>query len=243
MNIEWNALRAFNGDIKNGFEELVCQLARAEPRSNKSKFIRVAAPDGGVEAYCVFSDNSEYGWQAKFFHFMEDSQWKQLDESFKTAFAKHPNLVKYYICVPLDRQDPRITIQKGKRAGQKVNHFMDKWNTKTAEWQAFAQSQNRTIEFEFWGNSEIFERLTKKGNEGKLHYWFGKEEFSDEWFSQKLHENISNLDKRYTPELNFDLPIARIFDGLSRDVYFNKQFTYFFDELLKKYLCTRQKIF
>jgi hypothetical protein len=49
MNIEWNTLREFNGDVKNGFEELVCQLARAEQISNKSKFIRVAAPDGGVD--------------------------------------------------------------------------------------------------------------------------------------------------------------------------------------------------
>ncbi|MFX7874626.1 hypothetical protein ABTK18_19625, partial [Acinetobacter baumannii] len=84
-------------------------------------FIRVAAPDGGVEAYCVLCDNSEYGWQAKFFQSMGDSQWTQLDESFKTAFAKHPSLVKYYICVPLDRPDPRITITQGKRKGQQVN--------------------------------------------------------------------------------------------------------------------------
>jgi hypothetical protein len=235
MNIEWNKLRAFNGDIKNGFEELVCQLARAEQIPNKSKFIRVAAPDGGVEAYCVLSDNSEYGWQAKFFTTMGDSQWTQLDESFKTAFAKHPNLIKYYICVPLDRPDPRITITKGKRRGQQVNHFMDKWNAKVAEWEAFAKSNNRTIEFEFWGNSEIFERLSKKENEGKLYYWFGKEEFSDDWFKQKLDENIKNLDKRYTPELNFELPIAKIFDGISRDKYFNEQFNSYLDDLLKQY--------
>ncbi len=235
MNIEWNKLRAFNGDIKNGFEELVCQLARAEQIPNKSKFIRVAAPDGGVEAYCVLSDNIEYGWQAKFFSSMGNSQWTQLDESFKTAFAKHPNLVKYYICVPLDRQDPRITISKGKRKGQQVNHFMDKWNSKVAEWKAFSKSNNRTIEFEFWGNSEIFERLSKKENEGKLYYWFGKEEFSDEWFKQKLDENIKNLDKRYTPELNFELPIAKIFDGISRDKYFNEQFNSYLDDLLKHY--------
>lgn len=235
MNIEWNNLRAFNGDIKNGFEELVCQLARAEQISNKSKFIRVAAPDGGVEAYCVLSDNLEYGWQAKFFTSMGDAQWTQLDESFKTAFAKHPNLVKYYICVPLDRQDPRITITKGKRKGQQVNHFMDKWNAKVAEWEVFAKSNRRTIEFEFWGNSEIFERLSKKENEGKLYYWFGKEEFSDEWFKQKLDENIKNLDKRYTPKLNFDLPIAKIFDGISRDRYFNEQFNSYYDDLLKNY--------
>ena len=97
MNIEWNTLRPFNGDIKNGFDELVCQLARAEQIPNKREFIRVAAPDGGVEAYCILSDSSEYGWQAKFFSSMGDSQWTQLDESFKTAFAKHPNLTKYYI--------------------------------------------------------------------------------------------------------------------------------------------------
>ena len=231
MNIEWNTLRAFNGDVKHGFEELICQLARAEQIPNKSKFIRVAAPDGGVEAYCILSDNSEYGWQAKFFASMGDSQWKQLDKSFKTAFEKHPNLVKYYICVPLDRADPRITIPTGKQK----SYFMDKWNAKVAEWEAFAKSNNRTIEFEFWGNSEIFERLSKKENEGKFYYWFGKEEFSDEWFKQKIDENIKNLDKRYTPELNFDLPIAKIFDGISRDKYFNEQFNSYLDDLLKHY--------
>lgn len=235
MNIEWNALRAFNGDVKNGFEELVCQLARAEQIPNKSKFIRVAAPDGGVEAYCVLSDNSEYGWQAKFFHSMGDSQWTKLDESFKTAFVKHPNLVKYFICVPLDRQDPRITISKGKRKGKKVSHFMDKWIAKVAEWEAFANSHNRKVEFEFWGNSEIFERLSKKENEGKLYYWFGKEEFSDEWFKQKLDENIRNLGNRYTPKLNFELGIAKIFDGISRDKNFRRQFNFYLDDLLRNY--------
>lgn len=235
MNIEWNTLRAFNGDIKNGFEELVCQLARAEHIPNKSKFIRVAAPDGGVEAYCILKNGDEYGWQAKFFSFMDKSQWEQLDKSFKTAFTKHPNLVKYYICVPLDRADPRITITKGKRKGQQVNHFMDKWNARVAKWEAFAKSYNRTIEFEFWGNSEIFERLSKKENEGKLYYWFGKGEFSDEWFKQKLDANIKNLDKRYTPELNFELPITKIFDGISRDKYFKEQFDSYLDDLLQHY--------
>ncbi|HET8964432.1 MAG TPA: hypothetical protein VFM99_11060, partial [Chitinophagales bacterium] len=70
---------------------------------------------------------------------------------------------------------------------------------------------------------------------GKLYYWFGKEEFSDEWFKQKLDENIKNLDKRYTPELNFDLPIAKIFDGISRDIYLNEQFNSYLDDLVKHY--------
>lgn len=226
MNTDWLKLRAFNGDIKNGFEELVCQLARAEQIADRTKFIRVAVPDGGVEAYCLLSNNDEYGWQTKFFTSMEDSQWRQLDKSYKTAFVKHPNLKKYFICTPLDRQDPRINKQKW---------FMDKWNDKVNEWTSFAKSQGREIEFEYWGNSELLDRLSKPENEGKLYFWFGQEEFSDQWFSQKLEESFRNLDRRYTPELNFDLPIAKIFEGLSRDKYFKEQYLSHLDNLLKNY--------
>ena len=60
MNIEWNKLRAFNGDVKHGFEELVCQLAGAAQIGDKTKFIRVAAPDGGVEAYYLLSKYKTY---------------------------------------------------------------------------------------------------------------------------------------------------------------------------------------
>ncbi|MBP6238444.1 MAG: ATP-binding protein [Saprospiraceae bacterium] len=231
MNIDWIKLRPFNGDIKNGFEELVCQLARAESIKDKQQFIRVAAPDGGVEAYCILKNGDEYGWQAKFFSSMEDSQWTQIDKSFKTAFAKHPNLKKYFICTPLDRQDPRIVTKKG----TVVKHFMDVWKEKVAYWEAFATASGRKIEFEYWGNSELFDRLNKPENEGKLYYWFGQEEFSDNWFKQKLEESILNLGKRYTPEINFDLPIAKVFEGLSRDKYFKKQFLSHLDDLLKKY--------
>jgi len=235
MNIEWNKLRAFNGDVKNGFEELVCQLARTENIYNKSKFYRIAAPDGGVESYCILADNTEYGWQAKFFSTMGNAQWIQLEKSFKTAFEKHPNLVKYFICIPLDREDPRITIAKGKQKGKRVNHFMDKWNAKVKEWKEFAKLNGREIEFEYWGNSEIFERLGKRENEGKLYYWFEQEEFSDKWFSDRLQENIKNLDKRYTPAINFDLPVAKVFEGISRDKYFKDQFNLYYGELLKKF--------
>jgi len=226
MNIEWLKLRPFNGDIKNGFEELVCQLARAEDFPAKQKFVRLAAPDGGVEGYCVLDDHSEYAWQAKFFTSMGEAQWKQLDKSFKTAVEKHPALKRYFICTPLDRQDPRIRRQQW---------FMDRWNKKVAEWTSFASSLGKEIVIEYWGNSEIFERLARPANAGKLYYWFGREEFSDEWFDARLDESIRNLDKRYTPELNFDLPVAKVFEGLSRDKYFQIQFSDCLDSLLRAY--------
>lgn len=235
MNLEWNKLRPFNGDVKYGFEELICQLARAEQIENKTKFLRVAAPDGGVESYCILTDNSEYGWQAKFFSKMENSQWNQIDKSFKSAFEKHPNLVKYYICIPLDRADPRITISKGERKGKRVEHFMDKWNKKVVEWQEYVKLKGREIEFEYWGHSEIFDRLSKEENKGKLYYWFEIEEFSDDWFKKRLAENIRNLDKRYTPKLNFDLPIGRVFDGIARDNNFTTQFNSYLHEIIRTF--------
>lgn len=226
MNTEWLKLRTFNGDRKTGFEELVCQLARVEPVENKVKFLRVAAPDGGVESYCQLSDNTEYGWQAKYFTSMGDAQWTQLDKSFKTAIDKHPNLVKYFICIPLDRQDPRITDEEW---------FMDKWMKKTEDWKSIALTKSRKVEFEYWGSSELFDRLSKPENEGKHYFWFGEEEFSDDWFKQKLEESILNLGKRYTPEINFDLPIAKVFEGISRDNFFQEQFTSHLDDLLRTF--------
>lgn len=88
MNLDWLNIRPLNGDIKGGFEELVCQLARVENIPNKKQFIRVAAPDGGVESYCILINGDEYGWQAKFFSSMDDSQWTQLDKSFKNCIRK-----------------------------------------------------------------------------------------------------------------------------------------------------------
>jgi hypothetical protein len=35
--------------------------------------------------------------------------------------------------------------------------------------------------------------------------------------------------------VNFELPIAKIFDGISRDKYFNEQFNSYLDDLLKHY--------
>lgn len=225
MNTEWLNLRPFNGDIKNGFEELVCQLARAEEIQNRKKFIRVAAPDGGVESYCVLDNGDEYGWQAKYFTSIGDKQFAQLDESFKKALEKHPKLTRYYICTPLDRPDPRLEKQKW---------LMDRWNAKVKAWTDYANGLGKSVEFIYWGNSEIFDRLAKPVNEGKIKFWFQKDEFSESWFKEKLNHSILNLEKRYTPENNFDLPISKIFDGLARDTFFKEQFNNYYHDFIKK---------
>lgn len=238
MNNEWNKLRCFDGSQENAFEELVCQLARAEKDDNRESFFRIAAPDGGVEAYSVQKNGSEYGWQAKFFFSLGKAQWSQVEESFKTALEKHPKLVKYIVCVPMDRPDPRITVTKGKRAGKSNKSLMDCWNEKVAHWRDLAKKQGRIVDIEFWGDSEIFDRLSKEENRGRKYFWFNEESFSKEWFADRLEQSIANLGKRYTPELNVDLPVAEVFDGLSGGSFFYKHFY----ECINQVLSNRDKI-
>ncbi len=238
MNKDWIKLRCFDGSQEKAFEELICQLARAERDDNRESFFRIAAPDGGVEAYSVQKNGSEYGWQAKFFFSLGKAQWSQIEESFKTALEKHPKLVKYIVCVPMDRPDPRITVTKGKRAGKSNKSLMDCWNEKVAHWRDLAKRQGRSVEIEFWGDSEIFDRLSKEENRGRKYFWFNEESFSREWFADRLEQSIANLGKRYTPELNVDLPIAEVFDGLSGGSFFYKHFY----ECINQVLSNRDKI-
>jgi hypothetical protein len=225
VTIEWQNIRHFNSSQNNAFEELVCQLAREEPIANKNEFYRVAAPDGGVEAYCVLNNGYEYGWQAKYFQSMGTSQWSQLKESFETAFRTHPSLKKYYICIPLDRQDPRRDNQMW---------FMDKWNEKIQEWAKYANNHGRNIAFEYWGSSELVHRLSQEKHAGRKLFWFSQEEFSNVWFQSHIENSIKNLGHRYTPELNIELDISKYFDAISRNDAFRENIKDHFHVFFKK---------
>lgn len=226
MAIHWHDIKSFNGSQNNAFEELICQLAREEPFHQRTKFTRVAAPDGGVEAYCTLENGEEYGWQAKFFFKMGDSQWAQLKKSFETTLKTHPNLTKYFICIPLDRQDPRHEHQ---------TWFMDHWNAKTKEWMELARGIGREVSFEYWGSSELIQRLSLEKHAGRRFFWFSKEEFSDDWFNTQIGNSILNLGHRYTPELNVELVISKQFDGISRNENFRKTFKAELHKLLKSF--------
>ena len=206
-NINWQNLRPWGGSQHNGFEELCCQLAVCESVPQGSKFIRKGTPDGGVECYWIFPDGDEWGLQAKFFLSVGDNQWKQLDKSVKTFLEKHPRMVRYTICIPLDREDPRIDEQ---------DWFMDKWNQQVEKWEEWAQQKGRTIKFIYWGEHEICERLSREEHRGRYLFWFNKEHFSQHWFKTRLDEAVGNAATRYTPELNVELPVAQLFDGLGR---------------------------
>jgi hypothetical protein len=213
MAREWSKLRSWNGSQEKAFEELCCQLAAAEQMPKDCKFNRKGTPDAGVECFWTLSNGDEWAWQAKFFSQMQEVQWRQLDESVQQALTKHPKIVRYYICLPMDLPDPRVVQKKTNR---RVKSARDAWDQRIKKWEGLALQLGAEVKFEYWGDHEIFLRLTKHEHHGRMLFWFNEHWFTDEWLSQRVEAACSNAGKRYMPELHVELDIERAFESLGR---------------------------
>lgn len=212
--IDWKQIRPLKGSQQSGFEELCSQLARAD-RPSEARFIRKAPPDSGVECFAVFPDGREWAWQAKYFDRLGNSQWAQLDKSVKKALDGHPELVRYYVCLPMDLPDGRKNNSRS---------ALKRWEERKCQWLAWARERQMQVEFEFWGSSELLDMLREPKHLGLVHFWFGEKGFDTAWFDIRLSEAVEALGPRYTPELHVELPIAQSFAILGRNQVFAAQF-------------------
>jgi hypothetical protein len=206
VTLDWNSIRPLNGGRDKGFEELCAQLARAESPS-RSTFVRKGTPDAGVECYAILSDGAEWGWQSKYVDGLGDSQWSQIDESIKTALEKHPKLVRYFVCVPVDRADARIEGRKSAK---------ERWGEHVEKWTKWASDKRMAVEFVYWGSYELLERLARSEHVGRVRFWFDLRGFDGAWFTARLDEALRTAGPRYTPEIHVDLPIVAEFDAFGR---------------------------
>ena len=213
MDINWQSIRTINGSQREGFEELIVQLAQTESPES-SEFERVGAPDAGVECHCILDDGSEWGWQAKYFtSALTPEQWGQLDDSVKTALDKRPELIRYFVCVPWNKPDARIPGQKS---------AMQQWNERVSKWLGWAQERDINVEFVWWGSSQLIERLSRPEHIGRLFFWFQDQFFSETWYEDRIQEAFESAGPRYSPELHVDLPIAQDLEVFGRtDASFN----------------------
>jgi hypothetical protein len=229
MAINWHNIRPLENSQNEGFEELACQLARNENIPNKKKFVRKGKPDAGVECYWILENDDEWAWQAKYFTAsLGDNQWAQLDKSVKTVLDKHPNLTKYYVAIPNDPPDARLSGQKS---------MLDKWSERVKKWEGWASKKGLNVTFVAWWGSDLINRLSKPENQGLTYFWFNQEEFTDSWFTNNTEQSIADLGKRYTPnfyeDLNVNLDISKTFVGLGRGKQLKSDIEVSFDELLQ----------
>ncbi len=206
INVDWRSIRPLNGGREKGFEELCSQLARSEV-GGKARFIRKGSPDAGVECYAIYEDSTECAWQAKYFFTLRASQWAQIDRSVEAALRKHPQLRRYVVCLPMDLPDARVPGKESAFA---------KWDARVRRWKEQASELEMTVMFEYWGGSELLDRLTKPEHVGKARFWFDATVFDDAWFGTRLEVATSTAGPRYTPEVHVDLPIADRFEAFGR---------------------------
>ncbi len=209
-NIDFKKIRSHNGSQNNAFEELICQLARLSRPEGAESFIRKegSGGDAGIECFWKLKDDSEHAWQAKYFlDTITDPQWRQISKSVKTALNKHPNLKKYYICLPLNRTD---------RKQENKKDLLEKWNKKIAEWKKIAKSKSMNVKFEFWGASEIFSILSRDDPRfsGRALYWFNSPILQIQHLKDITEKSKQSLGERFSQKLNIDLPISKYFEGI-----------------------------
>jgi hypothetical protein len=226
VSIDWLKIRPWNGSQNHGFEELCCQLAEHVLVPTGSCFIRKGTPDAGVECFWRLPGDAEWGWQAKFFLASPtDGQWEQLDDSVQNALNKHPRLTKYTICLPVNLSDARIPNRKS---------ALEHWDDHVSKWQSWASDRGMHTDFVLWSESIIVSMLATDEHHGRHLFWFNQELFSSDWFGTRLKEAIANAGPRYTPELNVDLPVANVFDGLGRTTDFYDLFKALYGKLKKQ---------
>ena len=221
MQIDFRVIRPHRGSQHGGFEEFICQLAALD--SSGMPFVRKGVgADAGLECYRVERDGSETGWQAKYFFELGTSEFQQLKDSFENAVAKHPSITRFIVCLPLDLADGRVDGRKSQR---------DRWDAwVSARRRSIAP---RVVEIELWGAFHLTERLSRNDalHVGRRTYWFDLPHFGTDWFRDRFAITRAALGRRYTPELNVDLPIRQALAAFARDPDLVRRITDWADRL------------
>lgn len=93
----------------------------------------------------------------------------------------------------------------------------DSWDSRVKKWEEWSKNLGLQVEFVLWGQHELVTRLTRDdpAYSGRTFYWFDTAILGVEWFRRMVEHAKANIGERYTPELNVELPISRVFDGLA----------------------------
>ena len=204
-NIDWRNIRIINHTQQDGFEELVCQIARKEKENHYKRFVQLGLKDGGLECYWELTDDTIIGWQAKYFtDSFTGTQWRQIRESVKNASETYgERLTTMIIAIPY-----KTSHDMQEKADEKIQEWKDEFEN--------------CPEIKFWWEGDLNNFLSKESYSGFRKFWFNKLEFTDEWFNEKTKTSINNLGDRYNHQINIDTNSQIYFDSIYRNEEFKK---------------------
>ncbi len=204
-NIDWRNIRTINHTQQDGFEELVCQIARKEKENHYKRFVQLGLKDGGLECYWELTDDTIIGWQAKYFiDSFTGTQWRQIRNSVKSASETYgERLTTMIIAIPY-----KTSHDMQEKADEKIQEWKDEFEN--------------CPEIKFWWEGDLNNFLSKESYSGFRKFWFNKLEFTNEWFEEKTSTSINNLRDRYNHKINIDTNSQIYFDSIYRNDEFKK---------------------
>ena len=217
LDFDFHGIRSLSGSQNHAFEEFCCQIARNNgdvPPNSKFHRIRGDGGDGGVECYWQIPAGAEWGWQVKFIWELDKSQ---LDASVTTALRVHPNLTRYFICLPFDPTGPTNRSLLPKKPGRPSQSDTEKITAWIEEWKAAAAAKGMTVEFVLCWKANLLDSVLglPYANE-RLRFWFDSRFFGAPWFQQQLNVAIQSAGPRYSAALNVTVPLRHAFDAFGK---------------------------
>lgn len=170
----------------------------------------------GIETEPIEIDGVLYGFQAKYISSISNEK-RDIIDSIKKAKDYHPQLNKLVLYVNQE-------LSKNKKTKGKPQYQSDI--------EKAAEDIDVVLVWRIPSHIEI--QLQQPKNKWIYEIFFGKNNFNPSFFEDNVVQNIRNLGPRYNKELNFELPVAKLFDAVVHNKDFYDRLLFIIDSWLSK---------
>ena len=155
----------------------------------------------GIETEPIEKDGKYFGFQAKY------SKNKQaIIDSIKKAKNKNSNLTNIYVFVGKEFSESPVKNQKKPKYQIEIEEV----------------AKSLKIEIKWCVRSNLEYQLSQTNNKWILDIFFGNDGLDPDFFENQIEKEVKNLGTRFNEKLNFELPIAQIFNSVSKNRIFHQ---------------------
>lgn len=201
IKMDWTKFNTHGQSFNDAFE-VMCNIlfegwCKSEYKDTLKyfSFVNGKGGDGGVEAYGVLASGEVIGVQSKWFpNKMDDSQFNQIKNSFKTAVKVRPEITRYIVCIPRDLSSKRVV----------KNNEIAK-TTEESKWLDLVENfkeTNPSVSVELWDETTIQAKLMTQETLGCYKYWFENTNVFEAEIENSFERAINGWAKtKYIPDL------------------------------------------
>mgnify|MGYP001396925691 CR=1 FL=1 len=180
----------------------------------------------GIETEPIEKEGVFYGFQSKYYTTSISQNKKEIIDSLKKAKTKNKKLNIVYFYISQEFSESSKKNKKKALYQVEIENEADKINI-TVEWRV---------------KSHLEYQLSQSQNKWITNIFFdGTNSLSPDYFKNQTEKEIINLGPRFSEELNFELPIAQLFDAISHNEVFYQKLLSVIDKWLTEKGYRKQK--